>query len=623
MERSELRVTIRRCFRNSTSLVGGGIAGLAFATNLFLLLVDFFAPHQNPYVGILTYMLLPVVTVSGLVLALAGALLQYNRLQRGLQIVELPRLDLNIPRHRVALGVSFLLVIGFLGLSGVGGYHAYKFTDSVEFCGEVCHTVMMPVFSAYQGSPHARVDCVACHIGPGAEWFVRAKLSGVYQVYSVLFDKFPRPIPTPIHNLRPAQDTCEQCHWPAKFWGERLATRIHFASDEQNTRREIRLLMKIGGGPQKGLTEGIHWHMNIANRIWYIATDDRRLTIPWVRMEDPQGRITEFVSTDHPVTPGEVEQGEIRLMDCMDCHNRPSHHYLSPAVAVDLALLAGQIPADLPSIKKVSVEAMVQPYATTAEAERGIERHIREFYQTQYPQVIKRNDTRVQTATAEVIRAYRNNFFPEMRMSWQAYPDHIGHKEFPGCFRCHDGKHVSGDGRVIRRECGICHDFLEQRRGALVRVPATPAFGHPWNLGGRHAEIACADCHTGGPAKPATCRGCHGIAASGSPMAAMECKTCHLKEQVRLPLAGCPACHPAPAGLHAVEMHAAAGCVACHTPHTWSPDPRQQCLTCHADMAEHNPGPPCAECHSFRHASAAGGRGQTHANVHHARKVGG
>ncbi|MBI4572159.1 MAG: NapC/NirT family cytochrome c [candidate division NC10 bacterium] len=280
-----MAVTIRACLRNPTSLLGAGIAGLSFATNLFLLLVDFLAPRQNPYVGILTYLLLPGITLG-----------------------------------------SLGLVIAFLGLSGVGGYHAYKFTDSVEFCGEVCHTVMQPVFTAYVNSPHARVACVACHIGPGAEWFVRAKLSGTYQVYSVLFDKFPRPIPTPIRNLRPAQDTCEQCHWPAKFWGERLATRIHFASDEKNTRREIQLLMKIGGGPQKGLTEGIHWHMNIANRIWYIATDDRRLTIPWVRMEDPQGRITEFASTETPITPEQLKEGEIRLMDCMDCHNRPSHH---------------------------------------------------------------------------------------------------------------------------------------------------------------------------------------------------------------------------------------------------------------------------------------------------------
>lgn len=266
-------MAIPRLFRNYLSLIGGAIAAMSLATNVFLLVVDFLALRQNPYVGILTYLILPGITLGGLALALAGAALRYSRLRRGLQVVELPRLDLNVPRHRSALATAFLLVIGFLGLSGVGGYQAYTFTDSVEFCGQVCHPVMQPVFTAYQSSPHARVSCAACHIGPGAEWFVRAKLSGAYQAYSVLFDKFPRPIPTPIRNLRPAQDTCEQCHWPAKFWGQRLATRIQFAADERNTRREIHLLMKIGGGPQRGLTEGIHWHMNIANKAWVVMGD--------------------------------------------------------------------------------------------------------------------------------------------------------------------------------------------------------------------------------------------------------------------------------------------------------------------------------------------------------------
>ncbi len=595
------RLTFRRLFRNWTSLIGALIVGISLTVNIFLLIVDFLAPRQNPYVGIVTYMILPGITLAGLAVVFVGAMVRYHKLRHGREVVELPQLDLNIPRHRVILGTAFVLIIGFLGFSAVGGYQAYHFSDSVEFCGQACHTVMRPEFTAYQGSPHARVACVECHIGPGAEWFVKAKISGVYQVYSVLFNKFSRPIPTPISNLRPAQETCEQCHWPAKFWGEQLAIRIHYGSDKSNTRREVPLLVKTGGGSIRGLSQGIHWHMNIANKIWYVATDKRRQVIPWVRSEEPNGKVTEFVSTVNPITQEQRKNGEMRRMDCMDCHNRPSHRYLPPGRALDSSFQAGRIPTDLPYIKKVAVEAMVQPFATTAEANQKIEQYIREFYAKEYPSVVEQHGDRLRPAIEEVKRVYGQNFFPEMRVNWRDYPDDIGHREFPGCFRCHDGKHLSSDGRLIPKDCNTCHDFLETGKdGSFIRVEATPAFAHPWKLGGRHAEILCDACHTGGPAKPATCRGCHDISAAGAPMAEMQCKQCHLKEQRLRPVVKCTMCHADLGGLHKASMHRGAGCTACHAPHAWSPEPRKACLACHADKAEHNPGPACAECHAFR-----------------------
>ncbi len=594
------RLTFRRLFRNWTSLIGAIVAGTSLTVNIFLLIVDFLAPRQNPYVGIITYMLLPGITLAGLATVFAGAGIRYYKLRRGRAVVELPQLDLNIPRHRFILTASVLLLIAFLGFSAVGAYQAYHFSDSVEFCGQSCHTVMRPEFTAYQTSPHARVPCVDCHIGPGAQWFVKAKISGVYQVYSVFFDKFSRPIPTPIVNLRPAQETCEQCHWPAKFWGEQLATRVHYASDRENTRREINLLIKTGGGSSTGLSEGIHYHMNIANKLWYVATDERRLVIPWVRLQDLNGEITEYASTEKPISPDQLKKQVIRLMDCMDCHNRPSHRYLPAGRALDLSFEAERIPTDLPYLKKVAVEAIAQPYATTSEANQKIEQYIRDFYAREYPSVVKEEGKKLRLAIDEVKRVYGQNFFPEMRVNWQAYPDHIGHKEFPGCFRCHDGKHVSKDGRVISKECSSCHDFLQRQKTGLVDVPATPAFGHPWKLGGRHAEVLCGACHTGGPAKPPTCRGCHNLQASGAPMASMQCKGCHLKEQQLQPMAKCTTCHADLGGLHKASTHRGSGCTACHAPHAWSPEPRKACLACHADKADHNPGPACSQCHEFR-----------------------
>jgi len=255
---------------------------------------------------------------------------------------------------------------------------------------------------------------------------------------------------------------------------------------------------------------------------------------------------------------------------------------------------------------------MVKAYPTADEADRGIETYIRDFYQKQYPAVVQGQDQKLKAAIDEVKRVYHLNFFPEMRVSWQAYPDNIGHKEFPGCFRCHDGKHVSAEGKKISHDCGACHEFLERERsGTLVRAAATPSFAHPWKLGGKHAELLCGVCHTGGPARPATCSGCHGIGESGAPMVGMQCKECHLKEQQLKPLVNCASCHSALAGLHRKAPHKDAGCVACHAPHRWKIEGRDQCLTCHGDRAQHYPDQPCAACHDFRPAAAAGKSGAT------------
>ena len=604
-------ITLRLVFRNYISLIGGILAGTSFFVNVILLLIDFTRPSQNPYVGIVTYMVLPGMTLTGVALVLGGAAFQYFQLRRGAHVLELPRLNLNDPRHRLALIGTFGFILLFLALSAVGGYESYHYTDSVQFCGQTCHTVMQPEFTAYQQSPHARVACVSCHIGPGAEWFVRAKISGAYQVYSVMFNKFSRPIPTPVHSLRPAQDTCEQCHWPAKFWGEQLASRVHFASDERNTRREVDLLIKTGGGADLGLASGIHTHMNILNKIWYVATDERRQVIPWVRIQGPDGKVTEYMSKDKPLPPDALKTAEIRRMDCVDCHNRPSHRYLPPGRALDPALQFGRIATDLPFIKKVAVDAMVKPYATVADADRGIDGSIRSFYQQQYPAVLKDQEPKLRAAIAEVQRIYHQNFFPEMHVSWQAYPDNIGHKEFPGCFRCHDGNHVNGDGKVISRACDSCHEFLvREPSGALARAAATPAFAHPWKLAGRHAEIACSNCHSGGPAKPATCRGCHGIPDKG-PMSGMQCGQCHQKEQQLQPVVSCTSCHSKLPGLHTHEPHKAAGCVACHAPHVWEVKGRDRCLACHGDRTQHYPDQPCASCHVFQASAGTTAGGGT------------
>jgi len=419
--------------------------------------------------------------------------------QRLIGTLRYLRIDFNDPNHRGAVAFFFSFTIVFIMMSVIGSYQAYEFTDSVQFCGQLCHSVMNPEFTAYQLSPHARVACVDCHVGAGASWYVRSKLSGARQVIAVTFNTFPRPIPTPVHNLRPAPETCEECHWPRRFYGAQLKVFTHYAEDEKNTPRQIRMLLKTGGGdPSTGSPSGIHWHMNISNEITYIATDEKRQVIPYIRAKDMQGRITEYMAKDAPLTPQQIAKMPKRRMDCVDCHNRPTHIYVPPDRAVDDSLFAGRLDAYLPFLKQQAVTVLTNTYPTTEAAMEGIATDLHKFYLTKYPDIDKNNQSGIRSAIAEVQRIYRSTTFPEMKLDWKTHPNNIGHFYFTGCFRCHDGQHVSSDGRAIRKDCDICHSILEQQEGAtrLISSEGVP-FKHPVDIGDL-SQVSCSDCHTGG-----------------------------------------------------------------------------------------------------------------------------
>ncbi len=491
----------RHLIRNPISLIGMALAAVAFANIVLLVLIDLLANTPSPYIGILAYMVAPAFLVAGLVLIPIGmAVERRRRIREAGAPPRLPRLDLNNPAQRSTLAFVLSFVVIFSLVSAVGSYKAYEFTDSVQFCGQLCHTVMHPEFTAYQASPHARVACVECHVGSGASWYVKSKLSGARQVYYTALGTYPRPIPTPVHNLRPAPDTCEQCHWPKKFWGAQLKTFTHFGTDEQNTPRVIRLLIKTGGGdPSLGQAgEGIHWHMNIANKITYFATDEQRQVIPWVRMEDAQGHVTEYATKDSPPTQEQIDKASKRRMDCIDCHNRPSHVYTPPDLSVDRGITGRSIDASLPYIKQQGVQVLTADYKTSDEAQKAIEQNINKFYQDKYPQIASSKGDSIKGSIAELQRIYRTTFFPDMKVNWKTHPNNIGHFYFQGCFRCHDGNHVSKEGKVISKDCNSCHTVIEQVEGTtqVAQIPSQ-TFKHPVDLGDLTA-VNCSDCHTGG-----------------------------------------------------------------------------------------------------------------------------
>jgi nitrate/TMAO reductase-like tetraheme cytochrome c subunit len=470
--------------RNWLSLTGLVTVIGALFSFIQLFILDTVAHFSNPYISILTWMVTPAFLVLGLFLTVVGELRERRRRKGAVSLIATVQIDLSRPRDRRNMAIFLVVAVLFLLLSAVGSYNSYQFTESVQFCGETCHTVMKPELTAHALGPHARVACADCHIGPGASWFVRSKLSGSYQVYATLFYKYPRPIPTPIKNLRPARETCEQCHWPQRFIGNLDRTFNYFLSDPTNTPYSIRMLLKIGGSdPLLGPVAGIHWHTAVSNRVEYAATDPARQVVPWVRMTDPQGVVTVFRA---PRFTNSVSQDQIRTMDCIDCHNRPSHQFASPDDAVALALALGQIDRTLPWIKTNVISALTRPYHTDTEAREGIATALAESYP---------NDPRVSQIIPVAQRIYDDNFFPEMQSDWKAYPNNIGHLMWAGCFRCHDGSHKSADGRVITASCEACHIILAQGSGPELQqlTPEGQPFKHP----GGDVDNTCNECHDG------------------------------------------------------------------------------------------------------------------------------
>jgi len=476
-------------FRNWISFVGLVVGIGALFSFLLLFVLDAMSKHPNPYVSILTYMVVPGFLISGMVLAFVGAWFERRRRAHGVGPTSL-QLDLNNPRDRRVLVTFISGGVVFLLLSAMGSYHAFNFTESVTFCGETCHTVMKPEKVTHDHGPHARVACVECHVGKGVSWFVKSKISGSYQLYSVAFNKYPRPIGTPIKNLRPARDTCEECHWPQSFVGNLDRTFNYFQSDATNTPYSVRLLLKIGGSdPRQGPVGGIHWHNLPGNKVEYVANDEARQKIPWVRVTDASGKVTVFKTKNFT---NDVAKMELRTMDCMDCHNRPSHRYLSPEKAVNQAMALNHIDPGIPWIKTNAMYVLTRPYQTEEEAKTGIASALA----AKYP-----NDARIQNATATLQQIYADNFFPEMKASWASYPDNVGHMIWPGCFRCHDGQHKTEDRKttIKANDCNTCHTILAQGAGAELNklAPIGQKFIH---VGGDLDDNpTCTDCHNGGP----------------------------------------------------------------------------------------------------------------------------
>ncbi len=423
------------------------------------------------------------------------------------------------PRWARVLPYAVLGILTFFVL--VGGVYAWDYTNSPEFCGTSCHT-MPPEYTSYLVSPHARVQCVECHIGRGffATRFTR-KAGDIRHIVSLAFRSYEFPIRA--DDLRPARDTCERCHFPEKFSDDSLREIRRFRDDMVNTRESIYLTLKTGGGSRRtGLGRGIHWH--IENQVLYLSLGEGEQTIPYVLVVDEEGLATEYVDIEAGFNPETVNPDELKRMDCITCHNRITHLILPPAESMDLLLSRGLVPPSIPEIKRKGVEVLSRPYSTLEEGLQSIA-GLANYYQVAHPDFYEQSSDLIDQAIAAIQETYAGSVFPEQLADWNTHSNNIGHTNSPGCFRCHDGKHLSQSGEAIRLECNLCHsipvvagpqDFVANIEISLGPEPESH-FNSNWIVLHRDVfDSTCSNCHSvedpGGTSNTSFCSNsaCHG-----------------------------------------------------------------------------------------------------------------
>ena len=452
-----MRPRLATALRHPVSAIGVALTTASAFFFFILLALQALGFLQNPYTGILVFVVVPALFLVGLLLIPIGLRLERRRERAGAAAPAWPRVDLNDPAQRHALLIVAALTVANVAILSVASYGAVEYSESQRFCGQACHAVMEPEFTAHQDGPHARVHCVACHVGPGPGGFVTAKLNGTRQLWLASTGTYSRPIPTPIESMPDVRMSCEQCHWPDRFVGDKVKVLYEHANDEANTETKTTVRLHVGGRVSgSGSGTGIHWHMNRANEIEYVALDEKREQIPYVRVATPDGRIREFFAEG--VTAADVAGRVRRRMDCLDCHNRPAHRFASsPERAVDAAIGEGRISAKIPFIRRDAVRALMTPYASHEVAAMEIEGTLRDAAKAKLPHAFEEADLRQAIGVTQAI--YHSNVFPSMKVGWGTYPNQIGHTVSTGCFRCHDEDHKTTDGVAISQDCELCHSF--------------------------------------------------------------------------------------------------------------------------------------------------------------------
>ena len=439
--------------RHWLGLVGAALITSAVISWLFVLPLQIRGHVDNPYVGVVVFLVLPAVFFLGLALIPLGVYLGKRRILQGFEEVAFER-KAALQRLGLFLGVTTFLNV-LIGTQFT--YRAVKHMETPQFCGQSCHT-MKPEFSAYLNAPHSEIECVECHVAPGAAGWIASKTAGIRQVFEMASGTFPRPIPSPLEGNRlvSAAETCENCHWSQAFGSVRLRLITNYAEDEKNTRTQTVLMMMVGGSKFGGI-HGRHFGPGI--HIRFAVSDPQRQTIPWVEYQNAiTGVVKRFATSDSSADA--LKDLPKYEMQCVDCHNRPAHTFESPERGMNNALFLGEIATTLPFVKKEGVEVLKAEYSSSEEAAAKLPATFTNFYRQNYPEVYAQTAQDIQQAAQVVLAIYNRNVFPDMKVGWGTYPNNLGHTDFPGCFRCHDGAHMDEHGEAITQDCNSCHNTL-------------------------------------------------------------------------------------------------------------------------------------------------------------------
>jgi NapC/NirT cytochrome c family, N-terminal region len=439
--------------RHWLSLFGLALLITAVISWLFVLPLQIRGHADNPYVGIIAFLIIPMLFFMGLVLTPIGVYLGKRRIRLGLTEEQFDR---KTALRRIGLFFAMTTLVNILIGTQVT-YRAVEHMETPQFCGATCH-VMAPEFAAYQNSPHSRVECVDCHVAPGAAGWIASKAAGTRQLIETVLKKYPQPIPTALETNRlvPSRETCENCHWPQKFGGVTFRVINKYASDESNSRTQTVLMMLVGGNKVSGI-HGAHFGPGI--HISYVADDAKRQAISSVHYQNTTiGVNTVFRVSE--VAKGKAEALPRVDMQCVDCHNRPTHTFDLPDRALDKAMAGGEIPVTLPFIKREGLRLLQATYNTRDEASEKIQLGIVNFYRQNHSDVFKKRSDDIAAAAKAIVAIFNRNVFPELKVNWGTYPNNLGHIDAPGCFRCHDGSHTNADGNTITSDCSTCHQTL-------------------------------------------------------------------------------------------------------------------------------------------------------------------
>jgi nitrate/TMAO reductase-like tetraheme cytochrome c subunit len=428
------------------SMLGAALVTLAGCSWLFVLPTHLRGHVDNPYIGLVIFIAIPIAFFLGLTLIPIGVALAKRRVAAALDAVE----DRRAAWRRLAVFFGVMTAVNVVIGSQVT-YRAVEHMETVQFCGQSCH-VMKPEYTAHLSEPHSRVACVDCHVVPGASGWVKSKMAGTRQLAGVVLNNYPRPIESAMESnrLAPSAETCEQCHSRDKFTPPKLRVITKFKDDETNTRTETVLVMLIGGGAYGGI-HGVH--MGPGVHIRYGAADKKRQNIPWVEYRNSGSGVTRRYVASGAATA-------VFAMQCVDCHNRPAHAFEVPDRAVDSAIATGMLPLSLPFVKKTGLELIKGNYQTEQEAELKIAAGLASFYQQKYPEILAKRTDDIRNAGQALIAIYKRNVFPDLKVGWGTYPNNLGHADYPGCFRCHDDNHATADKKTITQDCGACHQAL-------------------------------------------------------------------------------------------------------------------------------------------------------------------